>query len=162
MGKRGLVVLVVLVFVVLAYYLYFCSLLSRLYVSGCRLHNVWFDFGKGEIVLGVKIIVCNPASLDVEVDKVYYRVCVGDICTSSTVGEPVFVPANDCASITIPVRFGVGEALELARKYFEGEPLHVRVYLALFVPVKVFSLAIDHVKIEFSGHTEIQQESTSE
>ena len=157
MGKRGLVVLVVLVFVVLAYYLYFCSLLSRLYVSDSRLHNVWFDFGKGEIVLVVKIIVCNPTSLGVEVDKVYYQVCIEDICTSSTISESVYVPANDHASITIPIRFSVGEALKLTRKYLEGKPLHGRVYLVLFIPVKVFSFTIDHVKIEFSGHTEIQR-----
>ena len=162
MGKRVLVVLVVLVFVVLAYYFYVYSLLSRLYVSDSRLHNVWFDFGKGEIVLVVKITICNPTSLDVEVDKVYYQICIEDICTSSTIRELVYVPANDCTSITIPIRFGVGEALELTRKYFEGKPLHGRVYLALFIPVKMFSLTIDHVKIEFRGYTEIQQESTSE
>ena len=159
-GRKVLVVLIVLVFVVLLYYFYVYSLLSRLYISDSRLYNVWFDFGKGEIVLDIKITICNPTDLDVEIDKVYYRVCIEDICTSSTIRESVFVPANDYTSIIIPIRFSIGEALKLIRKYFERKPLHARVHLTLLVPVKVFSVTIDHVKTEFSGHTEIQREST--
>jgi len=111
--------------------------------------------------LDIKITICNPTNLDVEIDKVYYQICIEDVCTSSTIRESVFVPANDYTSIIISIKFSIGEALKLTRKYLEGKSLHARVHLTLLVPLKILSFTIDHVKIEFSGYTEVRRKSTS-
>lgn len=162
MGKKTLFVLAfILVAAILAYYFYIYNLLSELYVHvlSVKLQNIWFE--KGEISLSVGIRIYNPTDLDIEIDKIYYKICIGDVCKSSTVNQMVIVPANDYTSVTIPIKFGAGEVLELVKMYFEGKPLHVRVYLALFVPIKMFSFTITHVKVGFKEHMGIQREESA-